>query len=128
MDSFSMVAYKERINVAPWKISPDPDLCISKGALAKCTDCIARKMQNIIKTHIFHWSTLSRAQDILALSSGAHILYIMARFSYIMVYFGIVWWWSLSQKSNGSAKRRLRFIGCTKRQPKSLNIKKAMPN
>ena len=23
-----MAAYKERINVAPWKISPDPDLCI----------------------------------------------------------------------------------------------------
>ena len=56
MDSFSMVAYKERINVAPWKISPDPDLCISKGALAKCTDCIAEKMRyNIFVFCIEHF-------------------------------------------------------------------------
>ena len=121
--------------MAPCKISPDPDLCIHwctcKVYRLYCSENAMKYIyilyQTLLVTHfISHWSTLSRAQDVLALYSGAYILYIIIYFLYIMVHFGIVWWWSLSLKSNGSAKRRLRFIGCTKRQPKSLNKKKAM--
>ena len=50
---------------------------------------------------------------------------------YSMVLSGTSWYivlWSLSLKSNGCAKHRLRFIVCTKRgspKPKSLYTKKA---